>query len=92
MKRLFLFAIFFALFALFALLACGEGPSAEQSPPTATSTRRVTSRPTATETAPPTDTPDSRPPFHRQSRAGQCKNRTRDRVFDHRDGGTGRSL
>ena len=54
MKRLFLlFAIFFALFAL---LACGEGPSAEQSPPTATSTRRVTSRPTATATAPPTDT------------------------------------
>ena len=63
MKRLFLFAIFFALFALFALLACGEGPSAEQSPPTATSTRRVTSRPTATETAPPTDTPIPAPHF-----------------------------
>ena len=71
MKRLLLFAAFFVLFAL---LACAEGPSAEQSSPTATSTRRptvtapkaintrrMTPRPTAT--TPPTDTPVPAPHF-----------------------------
>ncbi len=75
MKRLFLFAAFFVLFVL---LACNEGSSAEQPPAPATSTRRVTSRPTATAatnarrvtsyprptaTTPPTDTPVPAPHF-----------------------------
>ena len=58
MKRLLLFAAFFVLFAL---LACSEGSSAEPTSPTATSTRRVTRRPTAT--TPPTDTPVPAPHF-----------------------------
>ena len=75
MKRLFLFAAFFVLFVL---LACNEGSSTEQPPAPATSTRRVTSRPTATAatnarrvtsyprptaTTPPTDTPVLAPHF-----------------------------
>ena len=100
MKRLLLFAAFFVLFAL---LACAEGPSAEPTSPTATSTRRptattpsttstrrVTRRPTAT--VPPTDTPVPAPHF--------TVNRDRINVRTgpgpvfsiHRDGGTGRPL
>ena len=65
MKRLFLlFAIFFALFAL---LACGEGPSAEQSPPAAINTAVPPTNtpvpPTINTPVPPTDTPVSVPHF-----------------------------
>ena len=64
MKRL---PFFVAFFALFALLACGgEGPSAEQPPPTATNTPvPLTNTPVPlTDTpVPPTNTPVSAPHF-----------------------------
>ena len=83
MKRLLLFAAFFVLFAL---LACAEGPSAEPTSPTVTSTRRPTA------TVPPTDTPVPAPHFTVNRERINVRTGLRDRIFDHRDGGTGRSL